>query len=174
MADRKLKSPAEMRAEISEVDQPVQLPPKTSFVIDETVRGIRYQGTFGYKVPSIADQIMIGQMKNRYLPGGGAADVHSAMLVEYICYLEVTLTDKPTWWKPLEFTEGDLVMKVYGEAVAYANSFLGRNKRGRDADQRDDGQDRGGSNPDSESDVVEDVSGPDERPKTVIAHTKRA
>lgn len=172
--DRKLKSPAEMRAGIAAGAKTEHLPPTTTFVIDETIRGQRYQGTFSYKVPTLADQILIGQMKNRYLPGGGAADPQSAALVEYICYLEVTLTAKPTWWTPMEFTEADLVMKVYAEALAYANKFLGRDTKRGSANEGDEGEDGSGDDPDSESDVGEALPGADERSKTVIAHSSRA
>jgi hypothetical protein len=176
--DRKsLRTPAEMRAEVEGADsdqQAEQLPPTTTFNIDETVRGRRFQGTFGFKVPTLADQIVIGQMKNRYLPGGGTADVQSALLVEYICYLEVTLTSKPTWWKPLEFTEADLVMKVYQEAVSYTNRFLGRGPKRREADSDDGGEDGGGGDSDPEGDVEPSVSSPDQRSKTTLAHSSRA
>lgn len=173
MVDRKMKTPAEMRAEIegAGADSTDRLSTKYTFHIDETVRGRRFQGDFVFEVPTLADQIMIGQLKNKYLPGGGLADPPSAALVEYICYLEVTLKVKPTWWQPMEFTEANLVIKVYTEVLRYANRFLGRDAGRGDADEVDGREDDGGSDSDDEGDVDSPVPSAEQR--STIARTHR-
>lgn len=170
-----LKTPSEIRQELSQKKPAARLPIITRIEVDETIRGVRYAGTFVYKVPTLADQIMIGQMKARYLPNGGKADPTSELLVEQICYLEVTLQDpKPSWWNPLEFIEADILAKVYVEAMGYANTFLGRNKiDGATGGAHGIGHD-GGDNGDPESAVVQDLPSADERPTTIISHSARA
>jgi hypothetical protein len=170
-----LKSPSEIKKELTQKKPTERLPTTTRIEVDETIRGVRYAGTFVFKVPTLADQILIGQIKARYLPNGGKADPVSELLVEQICFLEVTLQDpKPSWWRPLEFTESDLLARVYVEAMGYANTFLGRNavsgKTDGDNDIGNDGRDDGAS----EGAVGEGVPSADERPKTIISHVTRA
>jgi hypothetical protein len=171
-----MKSPAEHKAALTgEREAEEELSPTTTISIDETVRGKRYQATFVYEVPTLGDQILIGQLKNKYLPDGGQADPLSAHLVEQICYLEVTLKgEKPAWWTPMTFRESDLIAKLYVEGVAYANRFLGRDADDGAADSPDAGGLAGSGAPGNEGDVGEDLPGADERSPTVISHSARA
>lgn len=174
--ERKLKSPSELRDEIEHRDrEQAVLSNITTIPIDEVVNGQRFTGTFTFKVPNLGEQILIGQMKSKYLPNGAVADANAAALVEWICYLEVTLQDpKPTWWKPMEFSASDIVAKLYSEAVAYANRFLGRDKD-RGSAQGDDGvQDGGWNDPDTQGDVESAVQSADQRSKVTLAHSSRA
>jgi hypothetical protein len=172
-----LKTPSELRRELTQKPSTTQprLPPFTRIEVDETIRGVRYAGSFTFKVPTLADQIVIGQMKARYLPNGSKTDPTSELLVEQICYLEVTLQEpRPSWWRPLEFTEADVLAKVYVEAMGYANTFLGRDKIDRATDSADGVGDDGGDDGGAESAVVKDLPSADERPTTIIAHSTRA
>lgn len=169
----KLKSPDELKMDLAR-NPTEQLKAFTSFTIDETILGIRYQGLFNFKVPTVADQIMIGQMKNNYLPNGGKADPQSELLVEQICYLSVTLQDpKPVWWKPMEFTATDLISKLYLEALAYANRFLGRNTDTGANSGSNESQDDGSDALGDESAMGENLQRPNERSKVTLAHASR-
>ena len=171
----KLRSPSDIKAGLIGTDEPVRLSPITTIEIDETMNGVRYQGTFTYKVPTIGDSIMIGQMKNKYLPDGSKADQQSALLVEQICYLEITLQNpRPAWWAPLDFVEGDILAKLYSEALAYANRFLGRDKVNGSTVSVDESSGSGGDDLGDEGDLEQDVPGANERPKTIISHVSRA
>jgi hypothetical protein len=163
----------EMKGEAeSETKQPIPL--ITRFDIDTELGGIQYKGTFTYKVPNLGEQILIGKLKNSYLPDGSSADGHSALLVEQICYLQVTLQDPtPSWWKPMEFHAADIVSILYAKGLAYANTFLGRGDDSGESSSVDEKQESGGQHTLDESDVGEEVSSADERPKTVIAHVAR-
>ena len=173
----RLKDPATVRRELQgeSVEDPSQMKDTTTISVDETIRGVNYRGTFVYKVPTLADSILIGRMKTQYLPEGSAADQTAALLVEQICYLEVTLQQpRPAWWKPLEFREGDLVALVYSEALAYANKFLGRHEKHGTAESSDDESGDGWDASSDEGDVGEDLSGADQRSKITLSHSTRA
>lgn len=174
--DRKLKSPSELREEMEVRDrEQTTLSNITTIEIDETVNGQRFKGAFTYKVPTLGDQILIGRMKSQYLPNGAAADPNAQALVEWLCYLEVTLQKPlPAWWKPMEFTASDVVAKLYSEVVAYANSFLGRGKDRGEAEGDDGLQDDGGDDPDAQGDVESEIQSPHQRSKVVIADSSRA
>jgi hypothetical protein len=86
-----------------------------------------YRGKFVFRVPAIGDQIEIARMKAIYLPTGAAADPNGVMLVEMICYLEVTLQKpRPEWWSPHKFYDQGILSEVYGRCLDYEAKFLGR------------------------------------------------
>jgi hypothetical protein len=146
--------------------------PFHSFEIDETIRGVRYEGRFSFKVPTLGEQVVIGSMKSRYLPHGAVADPNAAAIVEQMCYLEVTLQEKPTWWQPLDFLEADLLAKVYAEVIAYANKFLGRGAISGAASPGNEEQDNGGDDVDGQDAVGEGSRPPGQRPKVIVSHSK--
>lgn len=174
--DRKLRPPDEILAGLdgAAAAEDGPLPPRTQIEVDEMALGVRYAGTFSFEVPTIADMITIGRMKAEYLPNGAVADPQATMLVEQVCYLAVTCKKAPAWWKPFEFRSGDIVAKVYAEAVAYANRFLGRDKNDAGPAQANPPADSAGSGAGDEGDVVADVQPADQRRKTVLAHSARA
>lgn len=176
MDQRKIRPPDEILAGLEEAaasdDGP--LPPQTQIEIDERMLGKRYVGSFTFEVPTLADMIRVGRLKAEYLPNGAAADPSALLLVEQVCYLAVTLKKSPPWWKPFDFRSGDVVAKVYGEAVAYANSFLGRDKNDAGAAPEDTAENPGGGGAGDAGDVVPDVQPADQRRKTVLAHSSRS
>lgn len=171
-----MKTPAEYMEELGDADDDDghQLSPTTTLEIDEVIRGIPYKGQFTYEVPCVGDQILIGQLKAKYLPEGGKADPNSAILVEQICYLEVCLKgQKPSWWTPMQFREADLIAILYAKGVAYANRFLGRGTGSDSAGQGDVTRHGNGDHSADEGDVEQDLPSPDKRPPVVISHAKR-
>jgi len=171
---RKAKNPSDVRRELVVGDEEFKSP-TTIIEVDTVIRGRRYQANFVFNVPSIGEQITIGQMKSVYLPNGATADANAQMIVEQICYLEVCLKDpKPEWWKPLEFMEGDLLAEVYSKGVAYANNFLGRDAVPGSATDEDGREDGRGDDATPESDVVTGVQTPDQSSPTLINDSKGA
>lgn len=127
-ASRKAKSRQNEEKEEENEDSPI-----STFSIDcKDTRGKVYAGQFTFRVPALGDQIKIAQMKAHYLPNGAAADPNGLMLAEMISYLEITLTEKPSWWAPHLFYDATAVNEVYGRCLAYADRFLGKNQVGRD------------------------------------------
>lgn len=176
-----IPTPEQARAEMEAAGQPGEaseeerLPPTTTLHIDETIQGIRYKGEFHFEVPTLQQHIAIGQLKTRYMPQGVMADENAALLIEMICYLEITLGKKrPEWYQPMNMRSSDLVAAIYTEANAYANRFLGRNKDGTAAGGSDEQRNPGGNPPDDEGPLGEDVPGADERSPVTLAHSKRA
>lgn len=151
-----------------------ELPTEYKFALDVTDgRGKRYTGEFVYRVPNLGEQIEIGQLKTRYLPTGVSADAVALMLVEQICYLEVTLKVKPDWWKPFTFLDATPVSAAYAEATEYERRFHGGAPRSKAAAGEAEGQEGPGRDPaQREDDVEPPVQAPAKRPPVVISHPK--
>jgi len=140
-----IATPDEMRRRLSgsqldEDEEYEDLSPMTTLSIDiKDTRGKRYNASFVYKVPSIGEQIEIGRLKSAYLPQGAVADRNAQLLVEQICYLEVTIqkNDLPAWWKPFELYDAAPVTALYAEAIKYERRFLGVDSEVRVAPQKD-------------------------------------
>ena len=174
---RKIKDPSELRDELSpeeNLEAQEEMSPRHPFRIERTIRGKTFAGDFSFEVPTLAEQVLIGAMKSRYLPHGSDADANAGSLVEQICYLEVTLKEKPTWWKPFTFREADLVVAVYAEVIAYANKFLGRGADDGSDTSSDGKEDGSGDAPSSESDVGGDAQPSDKRSKVIVSHGERS
>ncbi len=152
-------TPDELKKQIEgEDDEPEEeLPPLAMLTIDvKGSRGRRYAHSFKYKVPTLGEQVMIGRMKAEYLPKGGDADSNAALLIEQICYLEVTLQKEgvPAWWKPFELYDAAPVGALYGEAVKYERRF-----HGSAADAEPDQADASARPEDTNGAVSEDSAG---------------
>lgn len=126
-----LPSPEQVLASFSDAaaDKPPEeaLPATTRIDLDvKDASGRVYQGTFTYKVPTIADQINIGRMKTAYLPAGSPADRVAELLVEQISYLAVTLQgEKPAWYKPMDMHDAAPISALYARCISYEARFLG-------------------------------------------------
>ena len=97
-----IQDPSELRERLEgKTTEAEGLPPTTVIDVKGT-HGRRYVGRFTYKVPTLGDQIAIGQLKSIYLPQGAVADQNATFIVEQISYLEVTLAKegRPAWYKP--------------------------------------------------------------------------
>jgi len=160
-------------------DEDDLLPPITHLKIDVTgIRGKRYQGDFVYKVPTLADQISIGRLKNTYLPQGGAADANASILVEQISYLAVTIQDpKPEWWEPFGSYDATPLSALYKEALSYEQRFHGElaNRGSAQSGVADAGPENNPRNDaDGEAHVGRKVQPSAERRETIVAHSQRS
>lgn len=103
--------------------------PTTIISIDvEDGRKKRWVGSFTYQVPNYSDQIKIARLKAQLLPQGAVADPNGALITEMMAYLQVTLKEKPSWWKPEHFYDNTVIGAVYLEARRYEARFLGRDE----------------------------------------------
>jgi len=145
------------------------LTPVTTIQLDAKGTTRHWAGEFTYKVPTLADQIKIGAMKTAYLPMGSANDPTAAMLVEQICYLEITLTKKPDWWKPMDFYDATPVSALYKEVTQYERRFHGE----REDAIADEGGAVGVEEPDGDGgvDVGRKVQPPAQRSETLVSHS---
>ena len=173
-----MKTPDQLNRELDEPssseEEGDKLPPITTLSIDVTDdRGKRYVGDFVFKVPQLGDQIRIGTLKAHYLPNGGNADVNAALLVEQICYLEVTIQTKPDWWQPFQFYDAAPVSALYTEAASYEARFHGGDTH-REGDQSGAGEganDAGGAAAEGDAVVGRKVQPPSQRREVIAAHS---
>ena len=130
-----------------------EVPAVTTIEIDvKDARGKRYVGRFYYSVPTLGDQIKIGQVKAVMLPQGSPADVNAAVLVDMLAYLQVTLTfnehyPKPSWWNPTKLYDAAPFDALYRRCLDHEAAFHGRGPqhRGDEAGaDESEGRDRGG------------------------------
>lgn len=134
----------------------------------EGEHGNKWRGRFVYEVPNIGQKIMIGQMKANYLPKGAMADVSAGALTEMVCYLSVTLKEKPSWFKPMELMDETPLAKVYEEVLGYEQKFHGNNAvKQSDGEGPEKSQ---GSGENDSVDVGEQIQPPTERSETIISH----
>lgn len=150
-----------------EAPEAAQLSPKTVLRVDVTDgRGKRYQGNFPFRVPTIGDQVRIGQLKAVYLPNGAAADPNAAMLVEQMCYLEACLEQpRPAWWQPTSFYDTAPITALYKEALDYERKFLSGDKV--DSGLQNEPTETGKPAGNSDSAVVGEVQSSAERPQVL-------
>lgn len=145
----------------------------TTLSIDaKDTRGKRYKASFVYKVPTIGEQIEIGRLKAAYLPQGAAADRNAQLLVEQICYLEVSIqkTDLPAWWKPFELYDAAPVTALYAEAIKYERRFHRLDSEVRITPQKDQvgAEDNEGSDDEAADAVGSAVPRTSKRRETLI------
>ena len=108
-----------------DADEPA-LSPVYAFDLDvKDQRGKRWQGRFTFNVPSLGDQIKIARIKSTLLPAGAPSDPNGALIAEMMAFLQVTLTAKPSWWKPERFFDPTPLLAAYKEARQYEARFLG-------------------------------------------------
>lgn len=134
----------------------------------EGENGHRWRGHFVYEVPNIGQKIRIGQLKATYLPQGAIADVNASALTEMVCYLTVTLKEKPAWFKPIDLMDEIPLVKVYEEVLDYEHKF-----HGNDTINRTDGkgsESSQGSGEDDTTNVGRKVQPPNQRSETIISH----
>jgi len=154
-------------------DKPDDLSPVTNIEIDVVgSRGKRYAGSFTFKVPTLGEQVTIGQMKAVYLPQGSPADQNAMLLVEQICYLEVTLDKKrrPDWYKPMVMYDAAPIGELYRRALDYERRFHGADKVSGGDQKVASGE--AGSDGEREAPVGRKVQPPAERRETLVAVDK--
>jgi hypothetical protein len=148
-----------------------EIPAVTTIELDvRDARGRRYQGKFHYHVPTIGDQIKMGQIKTVMLPQGSPSDVNAAVLVDTLAYLQVCITfneqfPKPAWWKPMALYDATPFSELFRRCLDYEAKFHGRGPDARgDEDGAPGAEERGGS---GELPVGRKVQAPAQRRETL-------
>lgn len=170
--------PEKLHAQLEEADKPEALEevlPVTKIHLDVESEGKRYEGDFVYKVPTLGDQIAIGRMKTAYLPQGAIADPNAALIVEQVCYLEITLQKpRPDWYQPFKLYDAVPISRLYAEAVAHERRFHGQPSLLQAAPQADAGSEDGAADRgDGEAPVGRKVQPAAKRRETLVAHGPR-
>lgn len=161
------------KAKKKEEQEPEMVAPTYQFHVSVTDRrGKTWEGLFEGKVPTVGDQIRIGQMKAVYLPNGSASDPNALLLAEMISYTHVCLTAKPKWWAPHEFYDEAPLIEVYGRCRAFEDRFLGRTQdQGRDAHgSSDEGSDEGAAEARDLGDLDGDIQRSSKRREVLTPH----
>jgi hypothetical protein len=98
-----------------------------SFVVEylDPDTGNRLIGNFTVKRPTLGDLSQFGLMKARY-NGGERVARDIDWLNEMIAFCQVTLTDTPDWWDPLNTYDEELLTIVYEHVRSFQNSFRNR------------------------------------------------
>ena len=103
-----------------------------SFTFDWTdARGRRYHGQFTNKVLTIGEKKLVGAMRAR---AAGNAPVeallsHTVDLIYVTTWMEISLQDRPAWFKNIEqLHDENLVYRVWQEVTAHEDTFHGRDQ----------------------------------------------
>lgn len=116
-----------------------------TFTIDfeSEIEQKRFDGKFTARIASMMDKSKIAVRRSQLCggmycvrdedakPTGRGIDEESEIMAHMLAWLEVTLIQKPAWFK-LEgedpIIDENLIMKVFEEVMKYENSFRGRNR----------------------------------------------
>jgi hypothetical protein len=98
-----------------------------TFTVDYTNPddGNRLVGTFTMKRPTLGDLSQFGQLKARY-NGGERVSRDIDWLNEMIALCQITITDAPDWWDPLNTYDEELLTIVYNHVRSFQDSFRKR------------------------------------------------
>ncbi len=88
--------------------------------------GEEFNGSFTIHRPTIGERINIGILEAQRLGGLSNIDAFTGGLAHMVATLEVVIDDKPTWWKPQELRDVEVINEVYNKYVEYLNTFSGR------------------------------------------------
>lgn len=81
-------------------------------------------GQFTVKRATLGDIQQHGILKAQY-NGGQNVDRGIDWMNEMISFCQVTLTDVPQWWDPVNLYDQTLLVKVYNHVRAFQDSFRG-------------------------------------------------
>lgn len=85
--------------------------------------GLILEGACTYTVPGVKQEHQIG-LRCAQLAGGLTLDPFTAQLVEQIAYIEVTVANRPPWFKePRELPDPGLLAAVYREVKQHEARF---------------------------------------------------
>lgn len=98
---------------------------KHKFKIKAKVFGKEVEGNFECKYPSVLDTLKIQTLASRLLEGSDSDNLlDSAVLLAFtIAANEVLLTKRPSWYKPEEMDDTDVVMQVNEEVKKFTDNF---------------------------------------------------
>jgi hypothetical protein len=105
---------------------------------DSKMDGRRYIGQFTTKKLTIRDMAALGVRKAQLNGGlhydagnpGHGVDEQTDEFNSMIAHLELSLVQKPEWWKLDDITDIELVGLIYKEVLSFENTFLGRGRSG--------------------------------------------
>lgn len=138
MSEEKQESPATPAAEPSKKTDNIDIRDleadagkKVSYTKSFTVEyvnpdtGDRIVGTFTCKRPTLGDLSQFGLMKARY-NGGERVTRDIDWLNEMIAFCQITLTNTPDWWDPINSYDEELLTLVYNHVRSFQDSFRSR------------------------------------------------
>lgn len=83
-------------------------------------------GSFTVHRPNMGELLRIGVSEARDLGGMTNVDLETSMLAHIIVTLEVIVDLNPTWWKPREIRDVEVLQAVYGKYLDYLREFQNR------------------------------------------------
>jgi hypothetical protein len=103
--------------------------------IETVIGGVPCSGRFYFRVPSIGEQIRIGQIKQMMLPGG-SPDPLATLLVDQLAYLQVAIhftpeNPRPAWWNPTSFYDAQPISMLFGRCLDHEATFHARHAKHR-------------------------------------------
>jgi hypothetical protein len=129
VAETEVAAPApapDARVRIQDLDAEVSK--KLAFTKSFTVEyvnpddGKRLVGTFTMKRPTLGDLSHFGLIKAR-LTGGEQVGRECSWLNEMLAFCQITLTDHPEWWDPMNSYDDELLTMLYKHVRSFQDSF---------------------------------------------------
>lgn len=90
------------------------------------VTGEIYNGSFTVHRPTMGEMMRIGVNEAQQLGGLSNVDGATQMLAHMIATLEVVVDLSPTWWKPRDIRDVEVLQAVYEKYIDYLREFQGR------------------------------------------------
>lgn len=95
-----------------------------TFAIDFTApSGENFKGSFIVHRPTVGERIKIGVSEARELGGLINVDWQTSNLARIVSTLDVVIDKAPTWWKPNDILELEVLQEVYDKYVDYLQTF---------------------------------------------------
>jgi hypothetical protein len=150
------------------------VPPVTTITINvKDKRGRTYEGTFYYAVPTLEDQLRMGQLKTLYLGAMGTPDLGAQSIANVITYLTICIhfddkNKKPSWWNPLKAFDLLPYSTLYSRCLEYEARFHGEGSNDRDL--QNDAQESNASRAEHPPSVGRKISPSAERSEALTGH----
>ena len=111
----------------TDVKKNVDLRNTHTFKIDmKLASGETFEGTFTIHRPTIGERINIGILEAQRLGGLSNVDLYTGGLAHMLATLEIIVDDYPTWWKPQDLRDVEVIQEVYQKYIDYLNTFQGK------------------------------------------------
>ena len=134
------------------------------FVSEES--GVRYQGQFTVRKPTMKDQTAIAGQKTKLLLGGQyspdnpgtGVDSAAAGIAEALAFLMVCLKKAPEWWNDGDIYETDLLFEIFEKGVVVDPTRFRFVKAARQQQEADGGVGEGSGREQRESNAHDPVA----------------
>ena len=83
-------------------------------------------GSFTVHRPTMGEIMRLGVAEARDLGGMINVDLETSMLAHIVATLEIVVDLSPTWWKPREIRDVEVLQAVYGKYLDYLREFQRR------------------------------------------------